>query len=700
MKGKIPIALAICLILLVAGGALIALSYPSSGRFVVIESYPSTDAALQALTNGEVDLVPIENAPPQTLMQLKINTGLNVTRIADFSFTYIGFNLRNSPLNNSIFREAMLYGFDRQRSLNEALAGYGELLNPGLFSSAYAALGWKNEAINSYPYNPAKASELLDSIGFNQSSTGIRMDPSTKKQLRTLFLFSKLSDPENVAAADLFAKDMRSIGIPVIDFPESDIDFQTQTKVTYLFDLFIDTETAGAAPTWLYDLFASANNNYPVPLASNLVGFHNATFDECANQLMSAADSDTARNAALRCQEELSLTLPAIPVYSKNLLIVTRKTFPQLVRMTGSVADTLSRTVTSMNVVGQVRIGDVSGLNDLNPSLSEDSAEWLTLKLITAPLLSVDASGVLQPGLVTQWHNTSPTTLTLVLREGLRFQDGNPITAHDLVATLDWMLNNSLPSTPLYSTLNQIRSLTEVDDHTVTISFHKPNGFAAFAFTNLFVLPADLLPMTDGPFALLRAGALESSGAYSLVTFVQGQEAVVRYLQPSAAPANTQLTVDAVQAQEVGGSPLGGSQLQVFSQPFTYQGEPIDNGSFTVQIYNGNSGSGATLQGTYVAVGIYGANLNLNDRFLSAGDHTIKTQLYAQLPSGAIFQFDERTLSVHPPQLMLQIVLYLAAFVAVLIVGYNALYRKPRRPAKRRVRRRARARVRRSRTRK
>jgi ABC-type transport system substrate-binding protein len=700
VKRKISIVLALCLIALVVGGVLVAIAYPSRGRFVVIESYPSTAAVLQALMNGDVDLAPIENAPPETLMELKNNSVLNVNSISDFSFTYIGFNLRESPLNNSVFREAMLYGFDRERSLNEALAGYGELLNSGLFSSAYSTLGWKDEAISSYPYNPEKASALLDSIGFKQSSTGVRIDPSTKQQLRTLYIFSRLSDPENVAAADLFAKDMRSIGLPVISFPETNIDFETQTSVTYLFDMFIDTETAGAAPTWLYDLFTGANNEYPVPFASNLVGYHNATFDECAKQLITASDSDSARNAALRCQEELSLDLPAIPVYSKNLLIVTRRTFPQLVPITGSVTDTIIQTLMSITAGGQVRIGEVSGLSDLNPSTSLASAEMLTLRLITEPLLTFGASGTLEPGLIAQWRiGPNSTTLTLVLREGMRFQGGNPITAHDAAATFEWLINNSIPSTPLYPTLRQIKTVTEVDDHTLAISFRESNGFAAFAIANLFVLPASLLPTSDTPLALLKSGALESSGAYSLVSFVQGQEAVVRYLQPSTSPANTELTIDGVQAQEVGGLPLGGSEVPISSHPLTYQGEPIGNATFTVQIYNGNLGSLATLQGSYLGVGIYSVNLNLNDRFLSSGDYTIKTQLYAQLPSGAIFQFDEETLSIHPPLLLLQILLYLIALAAVIFVTYNALHRKARRVAKRKRRRRG-ARVRRIRRRK
>ncbi len=165
--------IALVIIVILVGEAVVYLPSRSSTRSVMIESYPSNTALVQALTNGQVDMAPIDNIAPGTLMQLKDNPNLNVVPIANFGFTYIGLNLRNPPLNNSIFRRAMLYGFDRQRVVNQVLAGYGETLNPGLFSSAYAALGWRNEATDSYPYNPEKASQLLDSIGFVRSSGGI-----------------------------------------------------------------------------------------------------------------------------------------------------------------------------------------------------------------------------------------------------------------------------------------------------------------------------------------------------------------------------------------------------------------------------------------------------------------------------------------------------------------------------------------------
>jgi ABC-type transport system substrate-binding protein len=676
--------IALVIIVILFGEVVTYVPYRSSVTTVVIKSYPSTKALVQAISNGDVDIAQLENLAPQALSQLKNNTNLSIVPIGNFGFTYIGLNLRNPPLNNSIFRKAMLYGFNRERVVSEVLGGYGNALSPGLFSSAYESLGWRNDSIESYPYNPEKASSLLNSIGFVRSVSGVRMDPSTGQLLRTMFVFSKLTDPQAVAAADLFAEDMQAIGIPVISFPETDFDFNSQVRVTYYFDMYIETQSASVAPTWLYNLFAGANDMYPAPLSTNLVGYHDSTFDECAKQLMTASDLGTARAAALKCQGQLALDIPAIPVYSRSLLIVKRKGALGISPITGNVADTIAASLANMTGNGIVRIGEVAGLADINPAVSLGAADSLTLRLITEPLLTHGADGSPQPGLVDHWRmSENDTNLTLVLRQGLAFQDGNPTTAHDLAATLNWLITNMIPSTPLYPVLKTIRNVTEVDDHAITISFDKSNYFAADEIADIFALPGDSLPNGSGPLVLLSSGGLEPSGAFTLVTFVQGIE--VELQSASSSRGNRVVTLSGVQAQDIFGAFIGGSQIQIRSPPLSYEGEPITNATFTATIRD--DGSERVIGGSYVGFGVYSANLNLNKQMLSAGSHRVTTVLYGQLPTGVVIEFDQQNLVVHPPQLLWQVVIYLLAVAAVGLAVYRSSLVRRKKVAKRRVRR-------------
>jgi ABC-type transport system substrate-binding protein len=688
--------IALVIILILVGESIVLLPQQSTGPSVLIKSYPSTDALVQALSNGEVDVAPVENVAPQTLSLLKNNLNLNIVPIANFGFTYIGLNLRDAPLNNSVFREAMLYGFNRERVLNAALVGYGETLTPGLFSSAYAALGWRNNSLNSYPYDPAKASQLLDSLGFIESSGGVRTDPSTGEQLHTMFIFSKLTDPQAVVAANLFAEDMQAIGLPVISFPTTDFDFNSLVRVTYSFDMYIDTETAGVAPTWLYNLFAGVNDLAPVPLSTNLVGYRNSNFNECADQLMTTSDSNSAKIAAFRCQEQLGSDIPAIPVYSKSLLMVEQKTRFNITPIAGSIADTLAASLANMTDGGLVRIGEVGGLADINPATALGTADSLTLRLLTEPLLTHSSNGATQSGLIDQWQaSDNATNLTLTLQQGFEFQDGTLLTSHDLAETLNWLVANMIPSTPLYPILKTVKSITETSDRTIRISLSKPNYFLVYEIGSLFALPANSLPPGNPPLSLLLGAALQSSGPFELARFAQSVEVELRRTMPAG--GNTALMLSGVMGEDLLGTRVGGSQIPFTSQPLNYGGKPIENATFTVHVHDGDSVT--AIQGAYLALGSYRATLNLNTEIVSAGSHIATTELYGQLPTGIIIQFDQRNLVIYPPRFLGQLIVYLLAIASVAFLLYDRTRAKPKRVARRRGRRARLSRAKRSRRR-
>jgi len=690
LRKEITIATtAIALIAVILSAALLALAVnPPAVHQVVIKSYGSNDQMLQALQNGDLDIAVIENAAPSILTQLRAESNLSVTSIPSFSFTYIGLNLRNPPLNNLTFRQAMLYGFDRQNALRKVLAGYGEILNPSLFSSAYGDLGWRNSSVDPYPYNPSKAGRLLDSLGYTGSPGELRIDPSTGQTLRTMFIFSRLSDPESVAVANLFAKDMRAIGLPVINFPATDIDFFANTKATYYFDMYIDTVTPGPGPSWLGRLFAGYNDLSPAPLSPNLVGYHSHVFDENFEELMNATDLNAAHDAAYRCQEQLGFDVPALPVFSKNIMLVTRQNSTQIVPITGSLEDTLVQTLTQITS-GTTVVGEPPGLSTIDPSLAMSPADLLALKLVSEPLFESNTESALLPGLASEWHlSDNSTMLSIVLRQGVTFGDGSPITSHDLAQTIDWLMRNVIPSSPFYEAINSTKSVVEVDSRTVSITLRQPDSLAANQFANLFALPANLLPPANPPLGLLTDGSFVSSGAFNMVRFIQGNEVDLAYndLLPNGDWVNPNTTnLNGVQGQTLSGATTGGSQIRLFSQSLTYQDEQIGNASLTTRLFNSNGELQATSQGSYFGFGVYESNLNLNNQTLSPGSYRFTTTLYANLPSGVIIQFGEGTLRVNPPLFFLQLILYLVTLAAVL----GVIMKTGHRGAKRRVSRRS-----------
>ena len=93
-----------------------------------------------------------------------------------------------------------------------------------------------------------------------------------------------------------------------------------------------------------------------------------------------------------------------------------------------------------------------------------------------------DPSDPIQPGLAKEWtFNEDGTELTLVLREGLKWSDGEPFTTADI--TFWWEdieLNPDITPTPHAEWVvnGEPMTLEVIDDVTIKLKFAGPNGMA------------------------------------------------------------------------------------------------------------------------------------------------------------------------------------------------------------------------------
>jgi len=93
---------------------------------------------------------------------------------------------------------------------------------------------------------------------------------------------------------------------------------------------------------------------------------------------------------------------------------------------------------------------------------------------------SVDGSEVI-PGIAKGWEiSDDATSYTFFLREGMKWSDGQPFTADDIVFWWDRVENNPkvTPGGPRAELKNngENPTVTKVDDYTVTFTYSKPNG--------------------------------------------------------------------------------------------------------------------------------------------------------------------------------------------------------------------------------
>jgi peptide/nickel transport system substrate-binding protein len=100
-------------------------------------------------------------------------------------------------------------------------------------------------------------------------------------------------------------------------------------------------------------------------------------------------------------------------------------------------------------------------------------------------LLMRDNDLKLVPGLATSWQRINPTTWRFTLRQGVRFHDGSPFTADDVVFTWE---RASHPNSQLRQYAIPVGKPRKIDDYTVEFVQDKPNPVTLEHATTIYVM--------------------------------------------------------------------------------------------------------------------------------------------------------------------------------------------------------------------
>lgn len=91
----------------------------------------------------------------------------------------------------------------------------------------------------------------------------------------------------------------------------------------------------------------------------------------------------------------------------------------------------------------------------------------------------------LVPGLATEWRQVDATTWRFTLRRGVRFHDGSPFTADDVVFSYERAQH---PNSQLRQYANAVGKARKVDDYTVEFMQDKPNPITLEHATTIYIM--------------------------------------------------------------------------------------------------------------------------------------------------------------------------------------------------------------------
>lgn len=129
----------------------------------------STVLAAQ-LKTGELNFGTIE---PKDLADMEAQPNLKVFKYQALSYTYIGWNVKSQTapaLQDKLVRQALAYGLDMDAVVKSILFGQGTKMVAHHPPASWAAPGG---ALNKYPYDKAKAEDLIKQAGYAKGADGI-----------------------------------------------------------------------------------------------------------------------------------------------------------------------------------------------------------------------------------------------------------------------------------------------------------------------------------------------------------------------------------------------------------------------------------------------------------------------------------------------------------------------------------------------
>jgi len=267
--------------------------------------YPDHVSAFTGFINGELEGV--SQIAPQDLPAAAEREDLQLFSSATSEYLSIVFNLSNPDvpfLQDMQVRQALYYGLDRKRLIEEVAGGQGISAH-----STFLPENWAyNPEVRQYAYDPALASAMLDQAGWiDTDGDGIR----DKDQQPLRFLIYANDDPLRQALIERVAADWRAIGVdaqPVsVTFAGLVSDFLNPRRFDAALIGWELTGDPDPYPLWHSTQATGGGQNYS--------GWANDEADELIEQARAMINEADRKANYYRFQELFAEELPALPLF-------------------------------------------------------------------------------------------------------------------------------------------------------------------------------------------------------------------------------------------------------------------------------------------------------------------------------------------------------------------------------------------------
>ena len=184
------------------------------------------------------------------------------------------------------------------------------------------------------------------------------------------------------------------------------------------------------------------------------------------------------------------------------------------------------------SILPAIVIDVAGGPDNLDPALTRSVRDWSILHALYDSLLDLSAAGELRPLAAESFESIDDVTFEVVLRAGMTFHDGTPVTSEAISRSITWVQESEGPAAANFGVIERVEML---DDLTARIITTRPAPWLPSQLAVWMVLFPE--GMTTESFQTHPVG----SGPYQFESQVPGSEIVLQRnpAYPSDSPKGT-----------------------------------------------------------------------------------------------------------------------------------------------------------------
>lgn len=259
----------------------------------------------------------------------------NRIRIYEFispNYEFLGFNFSKdifSRESGSGLRKAFAYGIDRQSIIQRVYLGHGTQTDLPIYPNSWLL----SEDSNIYGYNPSKAKEELNKLGWKDiDGDGFYEDEGGRKvELR---LITNSYNPLRLKVADMIVEDLNKIGIHITKdysdrIPENITEEMVEEQWEQVYNQVVKGDYDIALLGWHLSIIPElsfAFHSSQIKNGTNFIRYNSEVMDEALVKAFSATSRDNKLKAYENLQSVINEDLPYVSLFFKNdALLVDKK---------------------------------------------------------------------------------------------------------------------------------------------------------------------------------------------------------------------------------------------------------------------------------------------------------------------------------------------------------------------------------------